>query len=917
MNHWKINNNPGINEQTWAALQRITRGAAIIFILFFAAGLFNMTFADSGAGEVTITDGSRSEITWNDKTGTVEFPFSCENGSYCVVLKYVPMDDESTDIMASIRIDGEYPSKEFESVEFPRCWVPESKNYFDENGNEYAAYLIQKERLMTEAARDKDGLLAGNLTVNLSEGQHTLELKHLSGTMKIKEIRLVPETRLPSYKEYFKNTGGKEYHGKSILIEGENAESRSSRDIPCYSYNDAAMSPSGNGKTRINAFGGSYWYKPNSSGTWKFSVPKDGMYKISLRFMQNNEGLTSQRQILIDGKVPFREMEAYPFTYGRKFRTEALGGETPYQFYLTKGEHTLTMRAVASMYREPVREFSSEAEELDDIVSEIQQITGTSPDPNFDYELGKKIPDTIKRLKKVSKEIEDTADKVDKLCGEAPAVTSNIHADAETMRDLTGNIRKLPSEFGTVTTVQGDLEDAASTLQSQPLGIDWIDIQSPDSTLLEPKASVIERIRLSAMSFINSFQDTDQKTDKKQQTITVWVARDKEWANVLQKLIREDFEPKYGIKVKLNVLPSGNTTVVSGASPLLLSVVSGNTPDVALGCDSRTPVELAIRGELCDLNQFDDFSKVKKEFRSGAVRALEYDNGCYGLPETADMPVMVYRTDTLKQNGIKVPETWNELMLETLPRLSQVDGNFYMGSSSPDMYATMLYQMGGDLYDKDGNCVLDTPEAVNAFQQWTKCFVQYNVPQSANFYNEMRTGKLPIGICSLSEYMQMKEYAAELTGRIRIARVPGTASKESEKIRHDSTGDVTSAVIFKDASDKEACWTFLKWWLSEDVQTKFALEVESRVGSTGRWMTANKAAFLNLPWNKQEKAVLADSMEDFRTFYNVAGGYYSGRAVTNAWTRTVFSGMDPRDSLEQCYSEIEEQVTRKKKQYDK
>lgn len=874
--------------------------------------LLSTVWAESS--EVVLTKDDSAGILWNSDIDTIRIPFSCEDGIYCVVFDYIPTAEKAEDIMASIRIDGKHPSGEFKTIELPRCWISESENYFDENGDEYAAYLVQRETLMSEPVRDIEGLDCRNLSVELTAGHHELELDYLSGSMMIKKIRLVPVKEPAGYTDYVKKHEAGEYKGTPIVIEGEDVASRSSRDIPCYSHNDSAMSPSGNGKMRINAFGGGYWYKANSSGTWEFEVPEDGLYKISMRVLQNNEGLISQRQVLIDGEVPFAELNDYRFEYGSRFRTEALGGEEPYLFYLTQGKHTITMRAAASMYSEPISSMRETAKLIEQIVSDIQMITGTSPDPNFDYELDVKIPDTMSRLATISVRIEESADMVDELCMGAPAMTSNIHADAGSAEDIAARIRRVPSNLGALTTIQGDLEDAAATLQSHPLAIDWIEIQSPDEPLREPQTSWGSQAKLALVAFANSFRKADNGEKSEDQTIDVWVARDKEWANVLQMLVHEDFESKYGIKANLNVLPSGNTTVVNGASPLLLSVVSGNTPDIALGCDSKTPIELAIRDELYDISSFSDFDDVSAEFGAGAMRALEYEGGCYGLPETTDMPVMVYRADVLEQNEISVPETWEELMQDTLPKLTQIDANFYMGSSSPDMYASMLYQMGGDLYGENGDCMLNTPEAVAAFKQWTRCFVQYNVPQAANFYNEMRTGKLPIGICSLAEYMQLKSYATELTGKMQIAPVPGTRGTDG-RIRHDSTGTISSAIMFREAENKDACWQFMKWWMSDEIQTRFALEVESKVGPTGRWMSGNRNSFMNLSWSRQEAGVLRDSIDDYRVLYNVLGGYYSGRAITNAWTRTVFSGMDARDSIEQCYEEIAKQIDRKRREY--
>jgi ABC-type glycerol-3-phosphate transport system substrate-binding protein len=380
-------------------------------------------------------------------------------------------------------------------------------------------------------------------------------------------------------------------------------------------------------------------------------------------------------------------------------------------------------------------------------------------------------------------------------------------------------------------------------------------------------------------------------------------------------MISQEFEPKYGIKVNVNILPSGNTTVVNGASPLLLSVVAGNTPDIALGCDSKTPIELAIRGQLVSLSQFSDFEEVSERFAQTSIDTLSYEDECYALPETMEMPIMVYRTDILEQNGIEVPQTWEELWRYTLPQLAQIDGNFYIGSSDVNMYASFLYQNGGEFYNSNGDCMLNSDEAILAFDQWTKCFVQYNMPQSASFYNEMRTGTIPIGICTLEDYMQLLTYAGELTGKLGVAEIPGVEQDDGSIARY-SAGDLTSAVIFNNSEKKEACWTFLKWWTSEDVQSRYASEIETRVGATGRWFSANKEAFFGLSWNNQDRKVLQNWLKWYKNVPNVLGGYYSSRSITNAWTRTVMSGTESRDSIEQSYEEIANQIERKRQEYD-
>ena len=857
----------------------------------------------------------KSGLLWNQNESiSYKIPVNCEAGLYSIQISYIPTKESDMDIVMSLSLDGKVPFKELETVELPRSWGAESENYYDEKGNEYASYLVQQEEVLTSGVRDRDGIYSDDLLVDFSAGEHELEMKYVSGSMIIVGIRLVPQKEIPDYDTYKSLHEGNEYRGQAVTIQAENPDSRSLRDIPSYTHNDASMTPYTPGKTRINAIGGGYWYEGNSSVTWSLDVPEDGWYKLSMRYIEDHESLSSYRQIMIDDEVPFQEMNAYTFEQSGKFQTEAIGGEEPYLFYLTKGTHTLTMRAVIGEMAEPIRHLQELGDAVSATVKDIQMITGTSPDPNFDYELDKKMPDLLNELELYRNNLLAISDEITDICGTTPAMTATLYSDAEVLASMIENVRKIPENISLLTTLQGNVNDAISTLKSQPLGIDWISLQNPEEALYQPKASMIDELKLVASDFIASFEKEDEDNSEEEQTINLWVARDREWGNILQRMISEEFEPKYGIKVNVNVLPSGNTTVVSGASPLLLSVVAGNTPDIAMGCDSQTPIELAIRDQLADLSQFPDFQEIASRFPETTIHSLSYENGCYGLPETMEMPIMVYRTDIFEQNGLEVPDTWEELWRYTLPQLAQIDGNFYMGSSSMDMYAQFLYQNGGDFYDEDGNCTLNSDAAIKAFEQWTKCFVQYNVPQSASFYNEMRTGTIPIGICSLNDYMQLLTYAGELTGKLGVAPVPGTISEDGTNLRYGA-GSITSAIVFKDSKKQEECWEFLKWWTSADVQSRFASGVEARVGATGRWFSANQEAFCELPWEQKTLSVLKEWMPWYRNTYNVLGGYYTSRSITNAWTRTVMSGMDSRDSIEQSYEEISTQIERKREEY--
>ena len=102
---------------------------------------------------------------------------------------------------------------------------------------------------------------------------------------------------------------------------------------------------------------------------------------------------------------------------------------------------------------------------------------------------------------------------------------------------------------------------------------------------------------------------------------------------VLNSLIQETFTPKTGISVNLEIT---DATLVKG-------VLSNNAPDLALYLARTEPVNLAMRGALCDLTQFEDFDEVSRRFGDTAIVPYTYDNGVYALPDSQSFYLMFYR----------------------------------------------------------------------------------------------------------------------------------------------------------------------------------------------------------------------------------------------------------------------------------
>ena len=128
-------------------------------------------------------------------------------------------------------------------------------------------------------------------------------------------------------------------------LEAENTAAQSGTNIQLLNIAQPGVTPQHNGKRLFNAIGGDNWSNAHDWIEWNFDVPQDGIYNIALKYAQNmNADISSYRAVAIDGKAPFQELLDVSFPYGASWRSKALGGDKPYDFYLTQGTHTLRLR---------------------------------------------------------------------------------------------------------------------------------------------------------------------------------------------------------------------------------------------------------------------------------------------------------------------------------------------------------------------------------------------------------------------------------------------------------------------------------------------------------------------------------------------------------------------------------------------
>src|SRR5579883_2581142 len=155
----------------------------------------------------------------------------------------------------------------------------------------------------------------------------------------------------------------------------------------------------------------------------------------------------------------------------------------------------------------------------------------------------------------------------------------------------------------------------------------------------------------------------------------------------------------------------------------LLTTIAGNVaPDVFKINPSPYFGTLASQGALAQLDPFvkADPTIDFADYFTPHVEACQYKGKLYALPNDGAPQAMWYNVDAFKSAGVELPTkdwTWQNL-LDAGKQLTKTSNGrpLQFGVGRPD-WLSWVWSNGGDLLDADGlKCVLDTPEAIAAFQ---------------------------------------------------------------------------------------------------------------------------------------------------------------------------------------------------------
>ncbi len=895
---------------------------------------------DSNAQALTegVDTGDIGSVTW---TFTVE-----ETGFYNLEVGYMPLLGTTSDIQRRVLIDGEAPYEALSQIVFKRTWRDEDialKNSNEIRPNSDELFVAQ-----TVYLEDYDRRSGAPLIFYLTAGEHTITFEAVKEPMEVLTLSFKAAPRPEPYEVVLAKwqSEGQVYSGGAIIgqagrraaAEGQEATplstTNATKDIlkssPAITvqknYSDAALEPYHAWHILYPTIGASNWAQPGDALTWQIEVPEDGLYVLTFKGRQTSRGVTSYRRLTVNGVVPFAEAEVIGFGYSGTMQNYILANEKgePYYVYLHKGVNDIKLECVLGGIGGILSEVEESLRNLNALYLATIQITGNVPSQFIDYEIAKKVPGFVDTMQKESDRLFSLVDQMVAITGEKGESTAMLEKMAIQAGGLADDPENIVKELSQLKNNISALGTWIVNISTMPLELDCIIISGDTDSLPKPTENwfqgVIAEFQRFWATFFHSSTDlvSSDTGAKKGTTIKVWMASSgREQAQIIQNMIDETFAPNYNIAVNLQLIPM---------DVVLRAALAGNGPDVVIGLGQGTAQDFAMRGATVNLTQFPDYQEYVSRYSEGVLRSTKYGEGAYGIPEQVSFQMLFYRKDVLDELGLEVPVTWTDVM-EMIPVLNRENYEFYVPSTRVatglNVFQAMVYQNGGEIYEGEGvdygiASALHEDPAMEAFKWYTDLFTVHGLEAQADFSNRFRTGEMPIGVTDYTTYCTLEIFAPEIKGLWSFSAFPGSVKvDENGNTYIDNTYvcDTVQTVIMTGADDKDAAWTFVKWWNDTPQQLSYASTLEAIMGAAARYPAADPNVIRALPWSNAESAQLLAQYYNLTSMPAVPGYYMNSRMISYAFEDVVTDLANPRETLYLNIRDIDKELTKKRKEF--
>ncbi len=271
------------------------------------------------------------------------------------------------------------------------------------------------------------------------------------------------------------------------------------------------------------------------------------------------------------------------------------------------------------------------------------------------------------------------------------------------------------------------------------------------------------------------------------------------------KLSLDGFEQEHKTEVRLslisgNVLPRKFHAAARAGLPLpqLVEIENSWAGSFFRGPADEIPF-VGVEPLLRDPSTKDEHGKTLFDRMVQSRFALYSHRGViYGIPHDVHPVLLAYRRDkfeqyhdeVLKETGISIPdgiETWDDFIKVGRAVADPKAGRYLIALSDVNIasFEPLLYQQGGDFFDKEGNLIIDEDSTVDLIQ-WLIPLVQkppagsgaedrriaYHNQWGPQFYDGVRSGLILSFICPDWRCGNTEHNLEDMKGKLAVMKLP-------------------------------------------------------------------------------------------------------------------------------------------------
>ncbi len=868
---------------------------------------------------------------------------------YAIRLNYCATSDRAMSVERTFYINGKVPFAEARYLRLKKTWyneyedVAEGERPFrkDLAGNEVRPDINAIDTWQQYVFADPDGLYTEPFLFYFEEGENTVTIESVREEVVLADMELYPYEAPKTYEEVKKEYEQKGYAPTDEVIHIDAETPSATSDYQIYPTTDkisVKTEPQNATYTVMNIIGNGYWSDPGMWVEYQFDVEKAGLYTFMFRYKQDYKGgMYTSRALYIDGELPYAEAGALQFDYGDEWQTKnATDGEQELQFYLSEGSHTIRLEITIGKMAEVLRRLSAVQTAINDDYLSIVRLTGAVPDEYRDYGFSRVMPDVIRDLKAQSDELYDVVKYMEEVGGGRSENTTTIEQIAEILNRMGTDERQVAKNLEQLKTYLGTLSSWISSMRSQGLDIDYINVQSIDGDIPKAEANFFARLWYEIKKFFASFfvdynalsvTENDTETNGE---LEVWTSAGRDQSQIIKNIIDNRFSVDYKTAVTMKIVDN-NT--------LLPAILANIGPDVALdgitttnGAISTNTAttssagsinDYAIRGAVLPVSQREGFDELVDQIVPTAFEAVtlsapdengKYVDKSYGIPVKAEWPMMFYRKDILAQLDMEIPQTWDDL-LSLVPVLQFSNMEICM-TADMATFGSITYQRGGDFWADDGMRVnFDSNVALESFEIMMNMFTQYSLPLVADASNRFRTGETPIVLGQyMTNYNQFQVFSSEIAGLWSFDLIPGTM-KDDGTIDRSIIGSADAVCMLRGCRNEDMAWEFMKWYAGKEFQIDYFNEYAALIGEGAKGNPANVEAIEELTWTNEEYEKLMEQAKWVKVLRQNPGSYFLTRNVNFAINNTYNNRQDPAETMLGYINEINKEISRKREEF--